>query len=193
MEAEREMRGVVGEGEGQQAHGGTEVNTGACIVCGERAGSVAILRIAPRRFCFRSRCPDRFLPPHTRPFCFAASSLSRISLSRPRKSLSTDKGNRCVPSRLVHSALLLPIARSRPSPSKRRNFHPSTRYPPFVIISFIQIHIISYTNRNEYIFPTDQLIISLRRNDRRIERREQREDPSTTMFKIGEKSLAWRK
>lgn len=96
---------------------GTEVNTGVCIVCGERAGSVAILRIAPCRFCFRSRCPDRFLPSHMpphasthyAPFVSPASSLSRISPSLQKRrgeerrgeerlvslSLSADKGNWC--------------------------------------------------------------------------------------------------
>lgn len=91
---------------------GTEVNTGACIVCGERAGSVAILRIAPCRFCFRSRCPDRFLPSHMpplasthyAPFVSPASSLSRISPSLQKGrgeerlvslSLSADKGSWC--------------------------------------------------------------------------------------------------
>lgn len=69
--------------------------------------------VAPIVFC-----------PHTRPFCFAASSLSRISLEpRPRKreaSLSTDKGNRCVPS--SRTTPLLPIP---PSSFRRatRNFH----------------------------------------------------------------------
>lgn len=72
---------------------GTEVNTRECIVCGERAGSVAILRIARRRFCFRSRCPRSFsalrsaparlpvrplLPPT--PFCLSLARLSFASL-----------------------------------------------------------------------------------------------------------------
>lgn len=101
------IRGVVG---GTASTRGTEVNTGEFIVCGERAGSVAILRIAPRRFCFRSRCPDRFLPPPVPPFAstyyapfVSPPRLFRESLWREettvgvRRSLSADKGNR-VPS-----------------------------------------------------------------------------------------------
>lgn len=69
---------------------GTEVNTRECIVCGERAGSVAILRIVPRCFCFRSRCPRSFSasrstlarppPPPPTPFCLSPTRLSFASL-----------------------------------------------------------------------------------------------------------------
>jgi len=73
---------------GEKRERGTEVNTREYIVCGERTGSVAILRIAPRRFCFRFRCPRSFsapaLPPvRPPPLCpfVSSGSLSRILLS----------------------------------------------------------------------------------------------------------------
>lgn len=104
-------------GRWKSKHGGTEVNTGVCIVCGERAGSVAILRIAPRRFCFRSRCPDRFLPPTCatpcllllRPALYAPfvspprlfREFSRAGETQPW-SLSADKGNLVYPSTPSH-------------------------------------------------------------------------------------------
>lgn len=74
----------------QRRERGTEVNTRECIVCGERTGSVAILRIAPRRFCFRFRCPRSFSAPalHPRPPAapplrpfVSSGSLSRVLLS----------------------------------------------------------------------------------------------------------------
>lgn len=57
-------------------------------MCGERTGSVAILRIAPRRFCFRFRCPRSFSapaltpvrPPPLCPFV-SSGSLSLVLLS----------------------------------------------------------------------------------------------------------------
>lgn len=106
------MPGVRREGEEGQARGHTEVNTGACIVCGERAGSVAILRIAPRRFCFRSRCPDRFLPPHT-PLLFRLFRESRSSLvlERERRVCQPIKGTGVYP-RLVPPLSFRSLARS---------------------------------------------------------------------------------
>lgn len=141
------MHDARGDEGGGRGRGGTrgyrEVNTGACIVCGERAGSVAILRIAPRRFCFRSRCPDRFLPPHT-PLLFrrlaSFANLARASSSSKQgeeASLSTDKGNRCVPSSRPHPS---PSDSSLPHPFRfplffRRappNFHPPSEEEDFV-------------------------------------------------------------
>lgn len=84
----REMQGRWGRWRAAWRERGTEVNTRECIVCGERTGSVAILRIAPRRFCFRFRCPRSFSAPaltpvHPPPLCpfVSSGSLSLVLLS----------------------------------------------------------------------------------------------------------------
>jgi hypothetical protein len=61
------------------SNGAQKLTQEKCIVCGERAGNVAILHIVPRRFCFRSH-PRSFSAPS--PFCLVGSSLFRESFSR---------------------------------------------------------------------------------------------------------------
>lgn len=85
-----------GETRGGEGEGGTQVNTRECIVCGERAGSVAILRIAPASllfpFSFRPRSfsasapilGPRYPPGRATPFCFSTRGVrlfSRVLLS----------------------------------------------------------------------------------------------------------------
>lgn len=88
------------ETRGEEGPRGTQVNTRECIVCGERAGSVAILPYRPRvAFVSVFVGPDHFLPlrssssplpplpplcrHHATPFCFSTTecSLSRVLLS----------------------------------------------------------------------------------------------------------------
>lgn len=104
--------GTDGEGRGED----TQVNTRECIVCGERAGSVAILRIAPASllfpfslasiiFCLCAH-PRPPLPPLRRhratPFCFSTKrvlsfreSSSRQERTRTLSSARHDKGELC--------------------------------------------------------------------------------------------------
>lgn len=109
--------GVRREGEEGQAHGGTQKLTRERALCAVSEPEASPYCVSPRVAFVSALVAPIVFCPHTRPFCFAASSLSRISLEpRPRKreaSLSTDKGNRCVPS--SRATPLLPIARSLPS------------------------------------------------------------------------------
>lgn len=111
------MPGVRREGEEGQAHGGTQKLTRERALCAVSEPEASPYCVSPRVAFVSALVAPIVFCPHTRPFCFAASSLSRISLEpRPRKreaSLSTDKGNRCVPS--SRATPLLPIARSLPS------------------------------------------------------------------------------
>lgn len=67
------------------SNGAQELTRARCIVCGERAGNVAILRIARCRFCFRSLAtPDRFLPSPAPPPSLLFHRL--VSLSRESSS-----------------------------------------------------------------------------------------------------------
>lgn len=139
------MPGVMKEegGEGE-AHGGTEKLTRERALCAVSEPEASPYCVSPRVAFVSALVAPIVFCPHTRPFCFAASPLSRISLEprRPRNrgeeaSLSTDKGNRCVPSSRPHPS---PSDSSLPHPFRfplffRRappNFHPPSEEEDFV-------------------------------------------------------------
>lgn len=139
------MPGVRKEGEEGQAHGGTQKLTRERALCAVSEPEASPYCVSPRVAFVSALVAPIVFCPHTRPFCFAASSLSRISLElRPRKreaSLSTDKGNRCVPSSRATSPSDRSLARSLPS----LRFALSSRATKFsssaagIFISFIRL------------------------------------------------------
>lgn len=113
------MPGVMKEegGEGE-AHGGTEKLTRERALCAVSEPEASPYCVSPRVAFVSALVAPIVFCPHTRPFCFAASPLSRISLE-PRRPRNREKRRVCQPikgtgvyPRLVPTPLL-PIPRSR--------------------------------------------------------------------------------
>lgn len=134
----RTMHDGRGDGGRKGKHTGAHKLTRERALCAVSEPEASPYCVSPRVAFVSALVAPIVFCPHTRPFCFAASSLSRISLEpRPRKreaSLSTDKGNPGVYPRLVPPlSFRFPL---RPFVARHEIF---TKYPPLVFLIYIYI------------------------------------------------------
>lgn len=136
----RTMHDGRGDGGRKGKHTGAHKLTRERALCAVSEPEASPYCVSPRVAFVSALVAPIVFCPHTRPFCFAASSLSRISLEpRPRKreaSLSTDKGNPGVYPRLVP-----PLSFRFPLRCATRNFHEisAISFPYIYIYNFLKI------------------------------------------------------